>query len=521
MSKHEQAHQRSTVIYNLLPLAAKLMIPDMERQFPEFCRHLFLYALEKISKFEIYENGKMNEDTETIGSSLIEAIHSVTDAQYYFEAEREKYLNTWIEAVFKVLLPDFKSGLQRLFKPLRNELSEDQFQTINGLGLFNPRARKPTRNEEKEIEDLKIICQSSSEAARMVIDAMTKLKTDQKSSQRAILLWSALNFPAAALAISIYFEALTFVVQSQRKRKPSDMKWPLLIVYLWRKLGIEEQLPSIEARLRYGKKFEDPGSLYSRALALFSESNPADQEIAADAYCDSFVSNLNRLPTQALLNPRLAIGYLFKSGRRAATRKLPKNRIELVDTSSLVSIYEPPEMIALDERIDIPFEEQIPDEIKTLPDFELFRQRAINKRSLAELGKDQGLTGRERSISKQAVHKRLSRVKNKIVEVQKKGSTVSSKLTKRLSDEVWKLIKPLLPTLEPKSKRGGRRKDDRRIMGLVLYKMRSGCPWNDLPRGRTLLARYNEWQNAGVFEQMKRSGIWQELGITSLPPRRK
>jgi hypothetical protein len=230
MVKHEQAHQRSTAIYNVLPLAAKLLVPDMERHIPGFCRHLFLYALERISKVEIDENGELNEASQAIGSSLIEAIHSVTDAEYYFEAEREKYLNTWIEAVFKVLLPDFKSELQRLFKPLRNDLSEEQLQIIDGLGLFNPRVRKPTRNEEKEIKNLKTICQSSGEAARRIIDAMVKLKTDQKASQRAVLLWSAMNFPAAALAISIYFEALTFAVQSQRKRKRSDMKWPLLIV---------------------------------------------------------------------------------------------------------------------------------------------------------------------------------------------------------------------------------------------------------------------------------------------------
>ncbi|HEX5733995.1 MAG TPA: transposase [Blastocatellia bacterium] len=469
-------------------------------------------SLEISSKFEIDEAGRIDETSHSIGSSLTEAIHSVTDAEYYFEAEREKYLNTWIEAVFKVILPDFKSELQRLFKPLKNELSEGQLQIIDGLGLLNSRARKPTSDEEKEIEKLRTLCQSSFEATRRVIDAMAKSKTDSEASQRAVLLWSAMNFPAAALAISIYFEALTFAVQSQKKRKPSDMMWPLLIVYLWRKLGIEEQLPSVEARLRYGKNFEGKGSLYNRALALFVESNPADQEIAADAYCDSFVSNLNRLPTQALLNPKLAMGYLFKSSRRAATRKLPKNRIELVDASSLVSIYEPTEMIALAEHPDNYLEDQLPDEIRTLPNFALFRQRAINKRSLAELGKDHELTGRDRSISKQAVHKRLSRVKNKILEAQKKGSFVPSQLTKRLSDEEWKLIKPLLPTLEPKSKRGGRRKDDRRIMGLVLYKMRSGCPWNDLPKGRTLLARYNEWQAAGVFEQMKRAGIWQELG---------
>ena len=266
MVKHEQAHQRPSAIYNVLPLAAKLLIPDMERQLPEFCRHLFLYALERISKFEIDENGRIDESSHAIGSSLIESIHSVTDAQYYFEAEREKYLNTWIEAVFKVLLPDFKSKLQRLFKPLKNELSEDQLQTISGLGLFNPRARKPTRNEEKEIEDLKTICQSSGEAARRVIDAMAKLKADKKSSQRAVLLWSALNFPAAALALSIYFDALTLAVQSQRKRKPSDMKWPLLIVYLWRKLGIENQLPAVEARLRYGKTSRTPDHFTAERL---------------------------------------------------------------------------------------------------------------------------------------------------------------------------------------------------------------------------------------------------------------
>jgi hypothetical protein len=83
MVKHEQAHQRPTAIYNVLPLAARLLIPDMERLFPEFCRHLFLYALKRISRFEIHENGKMDKNSEDIGSSLIEAIHSVTDAQYY------------------------------------------------------------------------------------------------------------------------------------------------------------------------------------------------------------------------------------------------------------------------------------------------------------------------------------------------------------------------------------------------------------------------------------------------------
>ena len=521
MRAKEQHSPRSMTVYELLPLTAKVAILDMEHQFPKFCRHLFLYALEKISEFETDEHGKLEESSQAIGSDLIEAIHSATDATHHFEDKRDEYLNTWIEAVFKVLLPDYKSDLQRLFKPLKNELSKEQLQIIKGLGLFNPRAAKPAKTEVDEIESLRPLCQSSSDAARMVIDAMARVKTDGAASQRALVLWSAMNFPAAALAISLYFEALAFAVQAQEKRKPSDMKWPLLVVYLWRKLGLQKQLPAVEARLRYGKNYNDSRSLYNRALDLFRGSDPADQEMAADAYCDTFMGRLNRLPAQSLLNPKLVISYLSKSSRRAAARKLPRQKIELTDPSHLVSIFEPPEMVALDEHSSSSSKNLLSDEIKSLRDFELLRQWTINKRPLAELGKDQQLTGKARSISKQATHKRLRRIREKISGLQGKEPSITRHLSKRLSDEEWKRINPLLSTLQPKSKRGGPRKDDRRIMGLVLYKMRTGCPWNHLPKGRTLLARYNEWQVAGVFERMKHLGILQELGITALPPRRK
>lgn len=516
----KQRKQESITVYEVLPLFTRLSIFDMEKQFPEFCRQLFFFALESISLFEIDENGELNEASRAIGFSLTEAVHSVTDAKDHFEEEWYKYLDTWIEAIFIVLMPDYKIGLRRLFKHLENDLSEDQLQFIKVLDLFHPRARKPLAEEEEEIENLKALCQSSGAAARMVIDAMARMSVAPKSSQRILLIWSVLNFPAAVLAISIYFEALAFAAQSQKKRTPSDTKWPLLIVYLWRKLGLENHLPDIEARLRYGKGFSGSGSLYKRAMEAFRESNPVDQEIAADAYCDAFIHILNKLPHEALLNPRLAISYLSKSSRRAASRKLPRQKIKRADLDSLVSIYESPEMVALDESDSGSAEEQklLPEEIRSLPDFELFKQRTINRRSLAELGKYLGLTGRDRSISKQAVHKRLSVFTKRKLSVLNKAST---NIPKRLSDEEWKCIRPLLPIPEPKSKRGGRRKDNRRIMGLVLYKMRTGCPWNDLPKGRTLLARYNEWNNAGVFERMKRSGILKELGISSLPPSRK
>jgi len=52
------------------------------------------------------------------------------------------------------------------------------------------------------------------------------------------------------------------------------------------------------------------------------------------------------------------------------------------------------------------------------------------------------------------------------------------KRNRDLTDEQWALIQPVLP---PPKKRGRPRADDRQVLHGILYVLRTGIPWNDLP----------------------------------------
>jgi transposase len=48
-----------------------------------------------------------------------------------------------------------------------------------------------------------------------------------------------------------------------------------------------------------------------------------------------------------------------------------------------------------------------------------------------------------------------------------------------LSDFEWWVFEPLLPN----KPRGVARVDDRRVLNGILYRLRTGCTWRDLPIG--------------------------------------
>jgi Putative transposase of IS4/5 family (DUF4096) len=73
-----------------------------------------------------------------------------------------------------------------------------------------------------------------------------------------------------------------------------------------------------------------------------------------------------------------------------------------------------------------------------------------------------------------------------------------------LQEEQWELIAPLLP----KHKRRGRpRADDRRTLNGILWILRSGARWRDLPpkygSRSTCHRRLQEWQDQGVWEGIR------------------
>jgi transposase len=76
-----------------------------------------------------------------------------------------------------------------------------------------------------------------------------------------------------------------------------------------------------------------------------------------------------------------------------------------------------------------------------------------------------------------------------------------------VSDALWELLQPLLPPPKPRRYRhpGRKRIDDRRALAGILFVLKAGIPWQDLPTemncgcGMTCWRRLSEWQQSGVW----------------------
>lgn len=78
-----------------------------------------------------------------------------------------------------------------------------------------------------------------------------------------------------------------------------------------------------------------------------------------------------------------------------------------------------------------------------------------------------------------------------------------------LTDEQWAIVQPLIP--QPPRRADGRgrpRIEDRQILNGILWIMRTGAPWKDMPERypsyQTCHRRFQEWVKAGVFERILR-----------------
>jgi len=72
-----------------------------------------------------------------------------------------------------------------------------------------------------------------------------------------------------------------------------------------------------------------------------------------------------------------------------------------------------------------------------------------------------------------------------------------------VTDRQWQLIRQLLP---PRSRRGRRPIDRRRIVNAIFYVVRTGCQWRMLPKD------FPNWSTVyGIFWQWRNDGTWQRV----------
>ena len=77
-----------------------------------------------------------------------------------------------------------------------------------------------------------------------------------------------------------------------------------------------------------------------------------------------------------------------------------------------------------------------------------------------------------------------------------------------LPDELWAIIQPMLPTHAPRPKGGRPRLDDRKALTGILFVLKTGIGWEDLPAemgcgsGMTCWRRLRDWQADGTWQRV-------------------
>lgn len=79
-----------------------------------------------------------------------------------------------------------------------------------------------------------------------------------------------------------------------------------------------------------------------------------------------------------------------------------------------------------------------------------------------------------------------------------------------LTDDVWNVVAPILPPPRPKLKPGRPRVPDRACLTGILFVLKTGIPWEDLPHeagcgsGMTCWRRLRDWQQGGTWSRLER-----------------
>lgn len=76
-----------------------------------------------------------------------------------------------------------------------------------------------------------------------------------------------------------------------------------------------------------------------------------------------------------------------------------------------------------------------------------------------------------------------------------------------LTDKQWAFIKNYIPKGKNNTSKGGRpREDDRKLLSGMLWVLRTGAPWTDMPKqygsSSTAHRRFVEWVHTNIFEKV-------------------
>lgn len=77
-------------------------------------------------------------------------------------------------------------------------------------------------------------------------------------------------------------------------------------------------------------------------------------------------------------------------------------------------------------------------------------------------------------------------------------------------DELWEKILPILEEYDPPRRTGRKRIDPRSALNAMIYRMRTSCQWNHLPKefpdDSSVHRTFQRWVEHGVFEK-----VWATL----------
>ena len=76
----------------------------------------------------------------------------------------------------------------------------------------------------------------------------------------------------------------------------------------------------------------------------------------------------------------------------------------------------------------------------------------------------------------------------------------------RVPDELWDVIEPLIFAFDPPKATGRRRIEPLAELDVIVFRMRTGCQWNRLPKefpdDSSVHRTLQRWQGLGLFEKL-------------------